>query len=173
MISLWTIFTTMVSAGLSAVGGAWGTVAAAQSAWVRPGLLTPDQFTWALSVGQITPGPLSVLVVALGWQLRRLSGAAVAVAGILLPTWVVCAVAGRALGRYRRAVVPYTVALPWIIAALAGTSGLRMLMPIGLHWWEAAVVAAAALLVVVKRVEPLWILGVSALVGGAFSFFTI
>ncbi|MDB4895794.1 MAG: hypothetical protein JWN15_2056, partial [Firmicutes bacterium] len=55
-MTLWSIFITMVGAGLSAVGGAWGTIAAAQSAWVGPGMLSPSQFALAVSVGQITPG---------------------------------------------------------------------------------------------------------------------
>lgn len=169
-MTLWSIFTTMVSAGLSAVGGAWGTIAAAQSAWVGPGMLSPEQFAWAVSIGQITPGPLSVLVVALGWQLRQVPGAVVALAGILLPTWVVCLIAGRGLRRYREVVVPFSAGIPWILAALAGTAGLRLVLPMGLHLWEVAVALAAAVAVAWKRVEPIWVLGVAAAAGTVLAF---
>ncbi|MFZ5824603.1 MAG: chromate transporter [Bacillota bacterium] len=168
-MSLWEIFITMVTAGLSAVGGAWGTIAAAQSAWVGPGMLSPEQFAWAVSIGQITPGPISVLVVALGWQLRGAGGAVVALAGILLPTWVVCSIAGRGLQRYRTVVAPFAAPIPWILAALAGTAGLRLVLPLGLHWWELLVGVSAFLAVAWKRVEPLWVLATAALAGGAMA----
>jgi chromate transporter len=169
-MSLWSIFTTMVLAGLSAVGGGWGTIAAAQSAWVGPGMLSPQQFAWAVSVGQITPGPFSVLVVALGWQLRGAPGALVALVGIVLPTWIVCVIAGRGMERYRQAVVPFSAGIPWILAALAGSSGIKMALPLGLHWWEIGVGVAAAVAVAWKKVEPLWVLGAAAAIGAGMAF---
>lgn len=168
-MSLWEIFSTMVLAGLSAVGGAWGSVAAAQTAWVGPGMLSPEQFAWAISLGQVTPGPFSVLVVALGWQLRQFAGAVTALAGIMLPTWIVCLIAGRGLKTYREAVLPFAVSIPWILAAMAGAAGIRMVLPLGLRPWELAIGATAAVLVGSKRVEPVWLLGAAALTGGLLS----
>ncbi|MGE5673737.1 MAG: chromate transporter [Mycobacterium leprae] len=165
-MTLWTIFITMVQAGLSAVGGGWGTIAAAQSAWVHPGMLTPEQFAWAVSVGQITPGPFSVLVVALGYQLRHVAGAVVALAGILLPTWVVCVIAGRGLKRYQQALAPFAGSVPWILAAMAAASGIRMVLPMGVHPVELLVGVGAFLAVAWKRIEPVWVLAAAAAIGG-------
>lgn len=169
-MTLWSIFITMVGAGLSAVGGAWGTIAAAQSAWVGPGMLSPSQFALAVSVGQITPGPISVLVVALGWQLRGIPGAVVALSGILLPTWVVCIIAGRGLQRYREAVVPFAAAIPWILAALAGAAGVKLVLPLGLTPLEVAVALAAAVAVAWKQVEPYKVLALGAVAGAVLVF---
>lgn len=169
-MSLWSIFITMIGAGLSAVGGAWGTIAAAQSAWVGPGMLTPSQFALAVSVGQITPGPISVLVVALGWQLRGTPGAIVAMAGILLPTWVVCIIAGRGLQRYRQAVVPFAGGIPWILAGLAGGAGVKLVVPLALTPLEMAVGLAAAVAVAWKQVEPYKVLALGAAAGAVLIF---
>lgn len=168
-MSLWTIFTTMVMAGLSAVGGAWGTIAVAQTSWVGPGMLSPEQFAWAVSIGQITPGPLAVLVVALGYQLRHLAGAVVALAGILLPTWVASQFAARGLQRYRAAVLPYGVGIPWILAGLAATSGVRLALPLHLSVWEVGVGVAAFLAVGWKRIEAPWVLIAAAVAGGVLA----
>lgn len=169
-MTLWSIFITMIGAGLSAVGGAWGTIAAAQSAWVGPGMLTPSQFALAVSVGQITPGPISVLVVALGWQLRGTPGAIVAMAGILLPTWVVCIIAGRGLKRYRQAVVPFAGGIPWILAGLAGAAGVKLVLPLALTPLEMAVGLAAAVAVAWKQVEPYKVLALGAAAGAVLVF---
>lgn len=166
---LWRIFWTMAVAGLSAVGGAWGTLAVAQAAWVGPGMLSPEQFAWAAGLGQLTPGPISVLVVAVGWQLAHLPGGAVALLGVTLPTWLVSVVAGRGLRTFRSALAPYGAGIPWVIAALAGTAGLKMVLPLSLQWYEAAGVAAAALAVVRFKAEPWRVMIAAAAIGGLAS----
>jgi chromate transporter len=165
-MTLWTIFMTMVQAGLSSVGGGWGMIASAQASWVRPGLLTPEQFAWAVSIGQITPGPLTVLVIALGYQLRQVAGGIVALAGVLLPTWIVCILAGRGMRRYRSVMIPFAASIPWILAAMAGAAGLRMVLPLGLKPLEVVVALAAAVAVAWKRVDAWQVLVAAAALGG-------
>lgn len=166
-MTLLEIFWSMVLAGLSAVGGAQGTVAAAQAAWVGPGLLSPESFAWAVALGQITPGPLSVLVVALGWQIQGAAGAAVALLGVTLPTWLLACLAARGLQRWRTALAPYARPLPWVVASLALASGLRMALPLQPGLLEGAGILTVAWLAATGKVEPYWLIAGGALAGVA------
>lgn len=165
-MSLWLIFWNMVLAGLSAVGGAQGTIAAAQASWVGPGLLSPESFAWAVALGQITPGPLSVLVVALGWQLRGPAGAAVALLGVALPTFLASALAARGLDRWRERLQPFTRAIPWLVASLALVAAIRMVIPLKPGLLEGLGIVAGAALVGAGKLEPYWLIIAGALAGG-------
>lgn len=164
-MTLWHIFYSMLAAGLSAVGGAQGTIAAAQASWVGTGLMAPETFAWAVALGQVTPGPLSVLVVALGWQVRGPAGAAVALLGVTLPTWVLACLAARGLERWRAAFAPYARALPWLVASLALASAIRMALPLQPGIVEGVGVVAATLLAATGKVEPVVVIGAGAAIG--------
>ncbi len=60
---------------------------------VRTGLATEGQFSSALAVGQLSPGPSGLWVVALGYLLGGIAGGLAAFAAVCLPPFVVLAVA--------------------------------------------------------------------------------
>lgn len=55
---------------------------------VTPGILSREQLTDAIAVGQITPGPVFSSVTFIGYQLNGWSGAAVATVGIFVPSFL-------------------------------------------------------------------------------------
>ncbi len=164
-MTLLRIFWTMMLAGLSAVGGAHGTIAVAQASWVGAGLLSPAAFAWAVALGQLTPGPLSVLVVALGWQISGPTGAAVALLGVSLPTWAVSILAARGLRRFREVLTPLMVGVPWVVIGMVLATGIRMTVPLRPNLLEGVGVAVSAVIAGSGKVEAYWIIGGGALVG--------
>ncbi len=166
-LSLWRIFYTMVLAGVSAVGGGQGTIASAQASWVGTGLMSPESFAWAVGLGQITPGPISVLVAALGWQIRGPAGGAVALLGVTLPTWFLSCLAARGLERWRASFSPYAKSLPWLVTSLALVAALKMVLPMHPGVPEGVGVLIAAVLAASGKVEPYVLIGAGALLGAA------
>jgi chromate transporter len=48
-----------------------------------------QDFAFAIAVGQLTPGPISVLVAVLGWKVAGIPGATAATIGLFLPAFLV------------------------------------------------------------------------------------
>jgi len=162
-MNAWHIFLTMIEAGLAAVGGGMGTIAVAQRVWV-PQYLSPGLFAFAFGLGQVTPGPITVMVVALGYQLNGLLGSLAALLGITLPTWLVASAAARGMRRFASAIIPFMTASPWLVVALVVSAGFGLVRPMHLAPWEWAAAVAVGI-AVWRRLDPLWILS-AALVGG-------
>jgi chromate transporter len=61
----------------------------------RLGWLTESEFSSAVAVGQITPGPLMIMIAFMGYKVAGLAGAIVGTLGLFLPTaLIVVAIAG-------------------------------------------------------------------------------
>jgi chromate transporter len=76
--------------------------------------LTPQQFLDGLALGQLTPGPTLILAAFVGYAVGTFWGAAVAVAAVYLPSFLVLLAVLPMLERLKR--------LAWMPAALQGIS---------------------------------------------------
>lgn len=113
--SRWRLFTVFLEIGSVLYGSGYVLLAFLQSNLVdRLGWLTEGQILDAVTVGQITPGPVFTTATFVGWQIGGAVGAAVATVGIFAPSFVFVAVLGR--------VVAWMRARPVARAALAGLS---------------------------------------------------
>jgi chromate transporter len=72
---------------------------------VRLGWLGERQLLDAVSIGQLTPGPLFTTATFIGYLLGGLSGAGAATAGIFLPGFVLVALSGPLIPRLRRSAI--------------------------------------------------------------------
>jgi chromate transporter len=82
------------------------------------GWLTKDQLLDAVTVGQITPGPVFTTATFVGWQIDGAAGAAVATIGIFLPSFLFVALLGR--------IVPWMRARPMAKAFLSGVTAASL-----------------------------------------------
>lgn len=162
-MSAWRIFLAMFEAGLASMGGGAGTIVVAQRQWV-PQYISPGMFAFAYGLGQITPGPISMMVTALGYQLGGLLGALAAVVGVTLPTWLGASAAARGMTRFAAALAPFMKGTAWIIAALMVVSGIGLVWPMQLSPLEYAGIGVAAI-AVWRRVDPLWVLAIAVVAG--------
>lgn len=67
--------------------------------------LSSRQLLDAITVGQITPGPLFTTATFIGYLLKGIPGAIAATAGIFVPAFIFCAISGPILSWLRRSPV--------------------------------------------------------------------
>jgi chromate transporter len=142
-------------------------------AFLRDGLvnrwhwLTNAQLLDAVAVGQITPGPVFTTATFIGYILAGPVGAAVATAGIFLPSFVFVAISGPIVPRLRRS--------PMTGAFLNGVNAAALALLAAVTWElgrsalvdRAAVLlaAASAALLLRYKVNPAWLILAAAAIG--------
>jgi chromate transporter len=129
--------------------------------------LTSAQLLDAVSVGQLTPGPVSTTATFIGFILRGAPGAIVATVAMFLPAFVFVALSGPLVPRLRRSPVAgalldgVNVASLALMATVSWQLG-RAAIP---SWWTAAVAAVSLLLLLRTKVSSVWLLAGGALAG--------
>ena len=84
---LWEFFLITLKVGTFAYGGAYAMIAPLHYDLVtRLGWLTETQFSSSVAVGQITPGPLMVMVGSMGYKIAGVPGATRGTIGLFPPT---------------------------------------------------------------------------------------
>ena len=80
------------------------------------GWLTPDQFLDGIALTQVVPGPIVMVVAFVGYSVAGIAGAAVATAGIYLPSFAAVFAVAPFVARWRR--------VAWVRAVLKGVNGV-------------------------------------------------
>lgn len=93
---LWEFFLITLKVGALAYGGGYAMITPLHYDLVtRLGWLTETEFSSAVAVGQITPGPLMVMVAFMGYKVAGLPGATLGTLGLFLPSaLIVLAITG-------------------------------------------------------------------------------
>lgn len=152
---------------LLSIGGAIA-VAPDMHRWmvIDAALLSDTQFTSAIAIAQAAPGPNLLFVPLLGYQVAGLAGAAVALAGIMIPSTTLALLAAR-WGAARadwRAVRAFKAGMAPLTLALIAATGWLLAAP-ARQWTSLALTLAAALLVWRTRLHLLWLIGAGAAFG--------
>ncbi|WP_217450834.1 chromate transporter [Vogesella oryzae] len=165
---LWTLFTLFAEFSLLAVGGANSVVPEIHRTVVGElGWLTGSQFAALFAIAQAAPGPNVLFVSLIGWQMAGVSGAAISLLGICLPSSLLSFVVARWWQRVQgsrlalaieRGLAPLTVGL-----VLAGASAMLHAITPGTR--GLLLCAATAVLAWRLRINPLWLLAVGGLLG--------
>ena len=133
----------------------------------RLGWVTQQQLLDAVSIGQVTPGPVFTTATFLGYLVAGLPGAFVATVGIFLPSFVFVGLLTRITDRLR--------ASPWTSALLDGVNAASLALMAGVTWqlgrasivdgWSVAILAATLLLLWRTRLNSAWYVGGGAVMG--------
>jgi chromate transporter len=118
-VSLWRLFVVFAEIGSVLYGSGYVLVALLQRRLVDDlGWLDAGALLDAVTVGQVTPGPVFTTATFIGWQVAGPAGAVVATVGIFLPSFVLVALLGR--------IVPWVRARPVAAAALDGVGAASL-----------------------------------------------
>jgi len=154
---------------LFSLGGGNGPLAVIQDRWVSKGLLDPALFAWAIALGYLSPGPKACFVSGVGYFLYGVPGAAAAIAGLVLPTWV--GSAGVAYGYSKLAPLIKAISLPagFVIAGMIAAAAWGMAGPMALGTVEIVAAGMVAVAVAWRNLEPAIVVLGAALAGLAWS----
>lgn len=181
--SLWLLFRVWLGLGLQSFGGGAATLyLIRRSAVERYGWLSADEFTRDWGICQVAPGiNLLGLTILIGWRIARARGAALALAGLLLPSVTITIVITAFYAQLQsfavvrdavRGIIPATVGLGLLLAVQLQRPLLRDSRREG-RWQLAAAVAlilASMAVTTWMRISVVWILwGAGALGALVFS----
>ncbi|MGE5509113.1 MAG: chromate transporter [Chitinophagales bacterium] len=165
---LWQFFLTALAVGSLTFGGGYAMMSALQQDLVvRRAWLTPAEFANGVAVGQVTPGPLMVLIAFLGYKVAGVWGAVFGTLGLFGPSFVIAVLLSRR--------PEWTKASPVTQAALRGVQaavvGMLAAAAASMAWGTlcnpASFVLAvgAAAVTGLSRKDHTWLLLAAAVVG--------
>lgn len=167
MQSLPNIFLSFFKIGLFTFGGGYAMLPLIeQELIVRHKWIERKEFLDLLTLAQSVPGPIAVNTsVFVGYKVRGLKGAAAALLGTVLPSFVIILAIALFFADIRHN--------PYVDAAFKGMRPAvvaLILWPVitlarGLHWSMYLVIAAAALAVWRLGWSPIWVLAAAATIG--------
>jgi chromate transporter len=171
-VDLFSLFLHFLTLSLLSIGGAITTVPEMHRFLVdRSGWLSDETFTSSIALAQAAPGPNILFVAVLGFNVAGLSGAAAAMAGILLPSSVLTVTATRWARANRESVrvkafsagmMPLTlgliVATGWLLAA-------PFLRDEAHRWGTLALIATTVVLTLRTRLGLVWMVLAGGVLG--------
>ena len=84
---LWDFFLVTLKVGTFAFGGGYAMITPLHYELVTHfGWLTEAEFSSAVAIGQMTPGPLMIMVTFMGYKIAGLAGATLGTIGLFLPS---------------------------------------------------------------------------------------
>jgi chromate transporter len=162
------LFATMLKIGAVLYGSGYVLLAFLEGDFVdRLGWITHQQLVDAISIGQVTPGPVFTTATFVGYVVAGPLGAFVATVGIFLPSFVFVGLLTRLTDRLRSS--------PWTSAMLDGLNATALALMAGVSWRLAGTALVDPLTVLVfavtlvllwrTRLNSAWYVGGGALVG--------
>jgi chromate transporter len=170
---LWPLFLVFLKVGSILFGSGYVLIAFLRSDLIdHLHWLTESQLLDAVTVGQVTPGPVFTTATFIGYVLGGAAGAGVATVGIFLPAFVFVALSGPLVPRLRRSKVAGAVLDGVNVASLA------LMAAVTLQLGRAAVIdvptallAAASTIALIRfRPNSAWLILAGGLLGAAISF---
>jgi chromate transporter len=163
-----TLFVTMLKIGAVLYGSGYVLLAFLEGDFVdRLGWITHEQLLDAISVGQVTPGPVFTTATFVGYLVAGLPGAFLATVAIFLPSFVFVGLLTRLAGWLR--------SRSWTSALLDGLNATALALMAGICWalgrdalvdgWTVALFAVTLLLLWRTRLNSAWYVGGGALAG--------
>jgi chromate transporter len=167
-VALWDLFKEFLKLGAVIFGSGYVLVAFLQGDLVeRLEWLTPQQLLDAVSVGQITPGPVFTTATFVGYLVAGFWGGVVATIGIFLPSFVLVAAFGWLIPLIRRT--------HWTAAAMDGINAavIGLMVAVTAVLGNTAIVdlltgmlaVGAFLVMVLRKPNFAWLILVGAIVG--------
>jgi chromate transporter len=167
---LFTLFVQFAVMAILALGGANAVVPEIHRQAVElRGWMTERQFADMFAISQSLPGPNVMIVTLVGYHVAGVVGAVATTLGMCGPTAILAAVFARFWDRFKdapwRAIIQSGL-VPISVGLVTGSA--FVLANVAVTNWAAAIITiATAAITYFTRWNPLWLIGVAAIAGGA------
>lgn len=133
------------------------------------GWLSDPQFVAGVTIAQAAPGPNLLFVTLLGWQMAGVTGALVTTIGILLPSSLLTLYANRWRTSHHdtRLARAIRLGLSPIAIGMTASAGWVVIANLDLNLRIVALSLLTLAVVLKTRLNPLWLIALGALLGGA------
>ena len=169
--SLARLFVTFSGMSLMLFGGGYVFIPLIQEVVVNGyGWLTQTEFSNAIAMGQITPGPILISAAFIGYVVKGIVGAAVATIGIFFPPALLMVTCSHLLEKIKKSVA-IQAALQGIRPAVIGmifTAALVVIQTAQLHWATLAIFALSLLSMRLLKIEVVLIIPLAGILGLLF-----
>jgi len=155
-MSLFELFELLIRSVTLSFSG-FGSVPVVQEELVRQGWLSAEQLSSAIAISQVTPGPLGLYVVSVGYFVNGISGAASGMVALGLPSllsvWVEKVMALGSADTIKK------VAAAIIIAAamLLIVTGIRSSLTVATTPLALGLAMSGTVLTATNRLAPIWV----------------
>ena len=168
-VSLVKLFLVFLKIGSVLFGSGYVLIAYLQDELIdRLGWLTQQQLVDAIAVGQFTPGPVSSAVTFVGYQIIGIKGAILATVGMFLPSFFFVAMLNPFIPKMRTSkwVSCFLDSVNVGAVAIMAVAVIQLARATLINWqtWLIALMSVAVTFVF-KKVNTLWIVVGSAIVG--------
>lgn len=128
--------------------------------------LTEAQFVDAFAISRMAPGPGTLLVTLIGWDVAGVWGAVVASLAIFIPSALLVYGLARLWARYRGArwQMALEAGLRPVAAGMILASGLVLLQALEGGWLARGIAIASTALLLVTKVNPIALMALGAIV---------
>jgi chromate transporter len=169
------LFATMLKIGAVLYGSGYVLLAFLRGDFVdRLGWITQQQLIDAVSIGQVTPGPVFTTATFIGYVVAGPIGAFLATLAIFIPSFVFVGLLTRLTDKLRSS--------PWTSALLDGVNATALALMAGVSYQLArtaivdlvtlAIAVVTLLLVWKTKLNTAWYIAAGALIGIGYTFLT-
>ena len=179
------LFWTFFKIGLFTFGGGYAMLPLIQAEVAANGWLTTEQLLDFVAVSESTPGPFAVNIATyVGSRLGGVPGGACATLGVALPSFVIILLVSRGYQRFRTSPIVSGVmtglkpAVIGLIGSAIVTMGSAVLFPGGFalavfsaaSFWVTVVIFGVMAVLAFKKVHPILLICLSAVLGVAAGY---
>lgn len=162
------LFVTTFKVGALTFGGGYAMIPVLQHEFVDVrAWLTAREFADGIAVGQITPGPLMIMVAFMGYKIAGIVGALIGTIGLFAPTFILVILVGRVRERlsanafWSGAMKGISVAVVGLLLAASIALATTALNDVATWLIAAASFAAIAS----RKVDAMWVILAAGVVG--------
>ena len=162
------LFLQFFHVGVFSFGGGYATLPFLYDIADKFHWYSTKQLTDMLAISSITPGPVGVNVATFaGFTTAGILGSLVATSAIILPSYIIVTIVFKVIDKFRtnRNIKGAIRGLKPAGCALLSAVGIKLLFTSNLHLLGTLILLGFLILSIKKKQDPLFYLGVSALLG--------
>ena len=163
------LFAQFFHVGLFSFGGGYATLPFLYDIADKFHWYSSKQLTDMLAVASITPGPVGVNVATFaGFTTSGILGALLATTAVILPSFIIVSIVARVLDKFKT-----NKTVQGAIRGIKAAVGIKLLFTSNLHLLGTILLGLFIGTSFIKKQDPLFYLGVSAVIGLALGYFNL